>query len=374
MVEDIYTSTVAVLVYSARNYKQAIEAGSDYASIYRTWILGDRNPFCEAIRAHIRADLGRDGSLLDEDEVEMRFWNVVKSLKSDQRQELEQSIELRRRVYLSTFMDLREVRVSNAREWPEVGLASTGFCVVGHRSAVIDVLHKEMNEWQAQEYYKELKILAKQLIQPQGFAGRVHTFCNSHVIRAEAEGKSNAEHPLCYVHNDFSGDYADAAITAFETQTEEDVDVSGFHPALESTSEMKEAGLSSDILKRSRIVVLNMWRPAATVQRMPLALCDMRSVHPEDLFLERLAPGADELKTCGALFNSVHNWGYFADVTPDELIVFTTYDSHKQPFTPVLHTAFEDPRFSANGNTPPRVSCEVRVLCIVVEDCRPSKL
>jgi hypothetical protein len=54
---------------------------------------------------------------------------------------------------------------------------------------------------------------------------------------------------------------------------------------------------------------------------------------------------------------------YFPQLTPDELLVFKTYDSALHPFTPALHAAFDDP--TCPTGEPARVSCEARVLVVI---------
>lgn len=368
--------TSGLLAYSTSSYKLLIEAGGDYITIYGSWLLGKDNPFCEVIRERIRAQFAQEhapDSLIAPDELERRFRHFLGMLTREQQQQFDASVELQRAKYQSEFVDRRLVRMRNARTWASPSLESTGFALVPHSSSVSmqDIGH--MNPQQCQQYYKELTAVAKRLVSPQG-AGQVHAFCGSHVIRRESnQGTGNADDPLVYVHNDFTDGYRGAVLSAFDSEADEDVAAAGFHPGLESVPAMKAAGLDSRTLGRSRVLVLNMWRGVVdVVKRMPLALCDVRSVRPGDLFQERLAPHSDELKTCGALFSPQHRWCYFPDATPQELIVFKTYDSAMNPFVPVLHTAFDDPLYP-EGTAPSRVSCEARVLVVVAPDLE-SKL
>ena len=109
----------------------------------------------------------------------------------------------------------------------------------------------------------------------------------------------------------------------------------------------------------SRFAIHGQWRAfSPPPQDWPLALCDARSVDPEEgspnvlVIVDALPegdgvyaeiPGEADLPAAWVFSQSpAHRWWYFPDLTRDELIVFKFYDSdHARPWrTP--HTAFHD--------------------------------
>jgi hypothetical protein len=112
-----------------------------------------------------------------------------------------------------------------------------------------------------------------------------------------------------------------------------------------------------------RFCILNAWRPLATVQQLPLAMCDASSVAGDDLIaVKRYAPGRiGEIQL--VQFHPGQRWHYFPEMTSGELLVFRTFDSDEtstRRFTP--HTAFVDP--SASPSAPPRESVEARAFAL----------
>ncbi len=126
----------------------------------------------------------------------------------------------------------------------------------------------------------------------------------------------------------------------------------------------------------ARFVILGQWRAfSPPPQDWPLALCDARSVGPEEgtpnvlVIVDELPseadrfadiPGEDQLPAAWVfVHNPAHRWWYFPKLTRDELIVFKFYDSdHGRPWrTP--HTAFRDPSFPDACN---RESIEFRTV------------
>lgn len=112
-----------------------------------------------------------------------------------------------------------------------------------------------------------------------------------------------------------------------------------------------------------RVVGINVWRSVTPMplERYPLAVCDRRSIDPDDLVydLNPNAPKPFNAHYCQP--NAQHRWNYYSNMTKDEALVFTTYDSHPsngEIFRPTLHTAVQIPE--SEGRTP-RESVEVRL-------------
>jgi hypothetical protein len=102
-------------------------------------------------------------------------------------------------------------------------------------------------------------------------------------------------------------------------------------------------------------------RFAARSTGSPLALCDARSLSPEDIVPSDLVYRERVGETYGFLYKPKHRWYYFHRMEPNEAILLKCYDSNddgRARFT--AHTSFEDPNSSPNAA--PRESIEVRAL------------
>jgi hypothetical protein len=113
---------------------------------------------------------------------------------------------------------------------------------------------------------------------------------------------------------------------------------------------------------RGRCAIINVWRPIATpVYTAPLALCDARSIAPQDIVPTSFVY-PDKIGEV-ALFraNPHHRWFYFSRMTPDEVVLIKIFDSLTDGIARLsAHTAFDDP--TTPENAPPRRSIEVRAL------------
>jgi hypothetical protein len=118
---------------------------------------------------------------------------------------------------------------------------------------------------------------------------------------------------------------------------------------------------------QSRIVLVNVWRPIETVESAPLAVCDPRSISPEDLIHGPIG-GASVSGIPGAAgFNLAHNpkhrWYYLSKMQPDEVLAFKLCDSDRSRVQLTAHTAFDDP--SSPPDARPRRSIELRTLAFM---------
>lgn len=125
--------------------------------------------------------------------------------------------------------------------------------------------------------------------------------------------------------------------------------------------------------------VINTWRSfSGAPQDWPLGLCDANSIADDEgvtyniLSVDRL-PEPDEIpevlpgdplqptfpEISALQFRPEHRWYYYADMQPDEVVLFTNYDSRRRGAWRVPHAGFQDPTSTA---TRPRQSIEVRVL------------
>lgn len=114
----------------------------------------------------------------------------------------------------------------------------------------------------------------------------------------------------------------------------------------------------------ARCAQYNVWRALSPPpQDVPLALCDARTVHAQDLITADAvfdAPGAPEWSFEGLVVahNPAHRWMAFPDLTAGEAILFKTHDSDPARAHHVPHVAFDLPGCPADA--PPRVSIEMR--------------
>lgn len=118
-------------------------------------------------------------------------------------------------------------------------------------------------------------------------------------------------------------------------------------------------GMSND----KRIIGINIWRSVSEkpLVRFPLAVCDRTSIDRDDLEYElnpNAKPGPFNAHFCKP--DDDQRWFYYSQMTRDEVLVFTTYDSHPTDdpvFCPTLHTAVPIP---GSEGRQPRESVEVR--------------
>lgn len=135
----------------------------------------------------------------------------------------------------------------------------------------------------------------------------------------------------------------------------------------------KQAGLNREDYKR--VMFINIWRAVSEgPQNWPLAVCRGDLVGDEEGVVNNLIYGDtipdldnlpdlpdDPLHPEGSLFHYQprHRWIYFSNMTADEILLFTLYDSvQKRPWR-VPHCAF----FNDMEGTKPRESIEIRTVC-----------
>ena len=118
----------------------------------------------------------------------------------------------------------------------------------------------------------------------------------------------------------------------------------------------------AETLLRGRFAIIQVWRPIRRpVETFPLAICDARTLSPDDLVIsERRYP--DRIgQTYAITYNAAHRWYWFPRMRRDEALVFKVFDSltdGRARWT--AHTAFEDP--TSPPDAYPRESIEIRTL------------
>ncbi len=115
-------------------------------------------------------------------------------------------------------------------------------------------------------------------------------------------------------------------------------------------------------LLKGRVQVINLWRPIrGPLRDSPLAMCDGRTVAPDDLVASDLIYPNRRGETYSVKYNPDHRWFYFPEMTVDQALLLKCYDSAtdgRTRFGP--HTAFVDPTTPADAL--PRESIELRTL------------
>jgi hypothetical protein len=232
-----------------------------------------------------------------------------------------------------------DVTVHNGRLLPRPPLLEEeGFEFRDHKTAVTDFYDdKQIKEI----YYPEVERLLV------GATGAEKVVIFDHTIRSIPRIKAGAagmREPTRHVHNDYTEESGPQRVRDL------------FSPE-EAAQRLKQHFLE-----------INVWRPIrGPLQDAPLAVCDARSIAPEDriscdlIYRDRLT------ETYSFNYSPDHRWYYYPKMQRDEALLFKGYDSDlraKARFT--AHTAFDDP--SAPANILPRESIEVRALVFLPKD------
>jgi hypothetical protein len=121
-------------------------------------------------------------------------------------------------------------------------------------------------------------------------------------------------------------------------------------------------GDEAEELLKGRVQVINMWRPIrGPLRDAPLAVCDSRTVAPDDLVASDLVYRDRTGETYSVRYNPAHRWFYVPEMQRDEALLLKIADTKTDisaRFMP--HTAFTDPTTPPDAF--PRESIELRTL------------
>lgn len=226
------------------------------------------------------------------------------------------------------------VVIHNARPIAsELSLDVQGFQLLAHATAV-----KNFNDEDALQriYYPETASVLRQV------TGSDRVLVFDHTIRRHVKGAPDRvaglpRQPVPRVHNDYTVKSGPQRVRDLLPE---------------------EAGT----LLQRRFSIVNVWRPIlGPLQDHPLALCDARTVQPQDFVaLNLIYPDRiGEVYTVN--FAERHRWYYAPEMQNDEVMLIKTYDSAADGtarFT--AHAAFADP--TAPLHPLPRASIELRAL------------
>jgi hypothetical protein len=246
-----------------------------------------------------------------------------------------------------------EVEIRDGRAAALPGWTECGFERREHASAMQDWTDDDAI---AQVHYPEAEALARAM------TGCAHALVADHVKRnADATRRRREQDPVTLVHSDFAANYGEIVRRNYR-------DVHG-----RGAAALARAGLTADdVASARRIVMLQLWRNlGAAKMDLPVAWLDARTVFCDEAIPFRYQGYVAGAEPFDALAIAVpddpsrHGWYAFPELTPDEVVVFRTYDTdmvaaHTTHFTP--HSAFRDPDVAPAA--PARFSIELRVMCL----------
>jgi hypothetical protein len=231
-------------------------------------------------------------------------------------------------------VDARTVTIHDARRVTGLGLDACGFELIRHRTTLTNwELFRDDERVKAIDYPEVEATL-------EAHTGAAKVVLFDHTLRdSTAEpGQAALREPVRRVHDD---------------QT------------LRSAPDRVRKHLSPEEAARrleGRFAIINFWRPiGGPVLRTPLALCDGRTIAPEDLIASDLVYPDWTGETYAVAFNPRHRWYWHPRQTPDEVTLIKVYDSATDGRARLsAHTAFEDPASATDA--PARRSIEIRAL------------
>jgi hypothetical protein len=209
-------------------------------------------------------------------------------------------------------------------------------------------------------HHPEVEGLARAL------TGCDHAMVSGHIKRNPDQAIRHEDlAPIRFVHSDFASGHADVIRRSFRAAIES----SGADLA------PRDAARADAVEHARRLMILQFWRNLGPRKMdLPLALCDARTVRPDEA---RPFVVADYAGAGGGAFEALavlapadpgrHRWYTFPEMGADETIAFRTYDSDVVRaggtfFTP--HSAFRDPDVALGQ--PARSSIELRATCLFV--------
>jgi hypothetical protein len=231
----------------------------------------------------------------------------------------------------NTKSDRRTVRIRDARRLdPLPSLDVEGFTIARLETAVENIYDPQAVK---RTYYGEVETL----VQRVAGAFRVVAFDHNvrSAIRAE-RGEDGVQGPVRYAHNDYTEGSAPQRV----------------RDLLRGEAERLLGG---------RFAVINVWKPIrGPVEQAPLAVCDARTIAPEDLVPTDLRYRDRTGEIYSLRFSPRHAWFYYPRMEADEAMLLKCYDSDHARARFTAHSAFDDP--AARADAPARESIEVRTL------------
>lgn len=216
----------------------------------------------------------------------------------------------------------------------QVSLDREGFGLTAHDTKVSDFYDEDEVR---NVYYPE----AKQLLLNAVGASEIFIFdATLRNAQLSRPNENEIREPVKRAHNDFT---AKSGYTrARKVLIEEGID-------------------NVDELLQKRFALINIWRAIAPIQESPLAVCDARSIAPQDLVAGDLLYRNYAGETYAITYNPSHKWFYFPQMQPDEALFIKCFDSAEDGRARfAAHTGFDDP--TSPPDAAPRQSIELRTV------------
>lgn len=232
--------------------------------------------------------------------------------------------------------ETHKLPIYNARSISEnITLDKEGFAFSEHNTNVRNFYDEDEI---LQVYYPEAEQLLKQLTGATRVVIFDHTLRNAELMK---QGNNNIKEPAKRVHNDFTAK-------------------SGYTRARRELAARSIDDSEIESLLQQRFAIINVWRGIAdTIQESPLALCDARSILPQDLVAGDLVYRDRTGETYAVTYNRDHQWYYFPQMHRNEAIFIKCFDSAEDGTARfAAHTGFDDP--TSPIDAPPRESIELR--------------
>ncbi len=214
----------------------------------------------------------------------------------------------------------------------QLSLDREGFALTHHDTAVSDFYDADEVR---RVYYPEVERLVREVTG----AAKVVVFDHNNRSSAQAtREEKRVREPVRVVHNDYTVKSGPQRVRDLLSEDE-----------------------AEERLKH-RFAMINVWRSIrGPVRRMPLAVCDARSIAQDDFVATDLVYEGRTGEVYQIAFNPEHRWYYFPELARDEAILIKCYDSMEDGRARFsAHTAFDDP--TTPPDAPPRESIEARTL------------
>ena len=233
-------------------------------------------------------------------------------------------------------------------------LETHGFALQSHPTAVVDF---EDSAEVSDTYYSEIRNLVKEATGASDVFVFDHTLRQTGSTSLNAATASSKAAPVPRVHCDYTTTGAPRRLLQLGK--------AGID------SETKGRTLTDEEVQKyadGRFAFINVWRSIDghhPVLQNPLAVCDERSVAPEDKFLYELRFADRTGENYSLQHNADHKWYYYPKQTKEECLLFKVFDKKDDGPRFVFHTAFDDPL--SPPDAPPRTSIEVRTVAFFDE-------
>jgi len=231
----------------------------------------------------------------------------------------------------NTRGDRHRVPICDARALsPSPSLDVEGFTLARLETGAEDLYDTDVAR---RVYYREVEALVRAVTGARRVVAFDH---NVRCARMAADGENGAQNPVRFPHNDYTERSAPQRVRDL-------------------------MGGEADQLLQHRFAVVNVWKPIrGPVQETPLAVCDARSIRPDDLIPTDLRYRDRIGEVFSLRFSPTHRWFYFPRMEVHEALLLKCFDSDAQRACFTAHSAFDDP--TSPPDAPTRESIEVRTL------------